>query len=154
MAVIELGSVGARRLQVLITFVARRPASRHKAAVLRAPRRLVSAAAWDHRDVAGGARERREMMRQLAGLRGRLGAAEEALAGALAAKKQAEQAFDAASDQFDAAERALDTAREARAQARRELYAARQAYERSSTALDRMQRRVREMSERLDRMLE
>ena len=77
--------------------------------------------------MADGARERREVMRQLTGLRGRLVAAEEALAGALAAKKRTEEAFDAASDQFDAAERALDATREARAQARRERYAARQA---------------------------
>ena len=90
--------------------------------------------------MADGARERREVMRQLTGLRGRLVAAEEALAGALAAKKRTEEAFDAASDQFDAAERALDATREARAQARRERYAARQAYERASTAHDRLQR--------------
>jgi chromosome segregation ATPase len=120
----------------------------------RVPRHPVSRAAWDHRDVTGGARERREMIRQLAGLRGRLVAAEEALAGALAEKKRAETAFDATSDEFDVAERALDVAREARAQARRERYAARQAYERASTALDRLQRRVGEMSERLDRMQE
>ena len=104
--------------------------------------------------MAGGARERREAIRQLAELRRRLAAAEHALAGAHTASKRAEEAFDAASDRFDTAERALDEAREDRAQARRERYAARQAYERASTAADRLARRMRELSERLDRMTE
>jgi len=64
------------------------------------------------------------------GLRRGLGAAEDALADALAAMKSAEGAFDAASDRFDAAERALDAACEQRSAARRDRYTARQAYER------------------------
>jgi hypothetical protein len=103
--------------------------------------------------VADGARERREAIRQLAGLRRRLAAAEDALTDALAAMKQAEGAFDAASDRFDATERALDAAREERARARRERYTARQSYEQASTTADRLARRVREASERLDRTL-
>jgi hypothetical protein len=47
--------------------------------------------------VADGPRERREAIRQLAGMRRRLAAAEDALTDALAAMKQAEGAFDAAS---------------------------------------------------------
>ena len=101
--------------------------------------------------MAEGARERREAIRQLAGLRRRLEAAEGALADDLAAMKRAETVFDAASDRFDAAEHALDEAREERAQARRDRYAARQAYERASATADRLARRVRETAERLDR---
>lgn len=100
------------------------------------------------------ARERREAIRQLAGLRRRQAAAEDALADALAAMKQAEGAFDAAEDRFGAAERALDAAREERAQARRDRYTARQAYERVSVTADRLAQRVRELSERLDRAAE
>jgi hypothetical protein len=48
--------------------------------------------------VADGARGRREAIQQLADLRRRLAAAEDALTDALAAMKQAEWAFDAASD--------------------------------------------------------
>ena len=106
----------------------------------------------DH--VVNEARERREAMRQLAGLRRRMEAAEGALTDALAALKRAEEVFDAASDRFNAAERALDEAREDRAQARRDRYAARQAYERASATADRLARRVRETSERLDRAAE
>jgi hypothetical protein len=104
--------------------------------------------------VADESRERREAIRQLAGLRRRLAAAEDALADALAAMKSAEGTFDAANDRFDAAERALDAAREQRAQARRERYAARQAYERASAAADRLAWRARELAERLDRIEE
>jgi hypothetical protein len=50
--------------------------------------------------------------------------AEDALADALAAMKQAEEAFDAASDRFDAGESALGTARAERAQTRVERYTA------------------------------
>ena len=68
--------------------------------------------------VVDGARKRLEAMRQ-AGLHRRLATAEDALADALTAMKQAEGAFDTASDtasdRFDAAERALDDAREDRA---------------------------------------
>jgi chromosome segregation ATPase len=96
--------------------------------------------------VADGARGRREAIRQLADLRSRLAAAEDALADALAATKSAEGAFDAASDRFDAAERALDAAREERAQARRERYAARQAHERAAITAGRLQRRVTDLS--------
>jgi hypothetical protein len=95
-------------------------------------------------------RGRREAIRQLAGLRRRLAAAEDARADALAAMKQAEAEFDAASDRFDAAERILDEAREDRAQARRERYTARQAHERASVTADRLARRVRELAGRLD----
>jgi hypothetical protein len=56
--------------------------------------------------VADGARERREAIRQLAELRRRQAAAEDALTDALAAMKSAEGAFDAAEDRFGAAERA------------------------------------------------
>ena len=108
--------------------------------------------ACDDRWVVSEARERREAIWQLADLRRRLAAAEDALADALAAMKSAEGAFDAASDRFDAAERALDAAREDRAQARRGRYAARQAYERAAIAADRLQRRVTEMAGRLSRM--
>jgi chromosome segregation ATPase len=111
-----------------------------------------SPAACDDREVAEGAGERREAIRQLAGLRRRQAAAEQALTDALAAMKQAEGAFDAARDRFGAAERALDAAREDPAQARRERYAARQAYERASTTANRLARRVREVAERLDGM--
>ena len=104
--------------------------------------------------VADSAQERREAIRQLADLRRRQAVAEDALADALAAMKQAEGAFDAASDRFDAAERALDAAREERAQARRGRYAARQAYDRADTTADRLARRVRELAERLDRLAE
>lgn len=86
-------------------------------------------------------------MPHLAGLRRGLGAAEDALADALAAMKRAEEAFDAASDRFDAAERALDDPREDRAQAPRDRYAARQAYERASVTADQLQRRVTEPSD-------
>ena len=104
--------------------------------------------------VVDGARERREAIRQLAGLRRRLAVAEDTLTDALAAMKRAEEAFDAASERFDAAERALDEVREERAQARRDRYAARQAYERASATADRLAQRVRERSERLDRAAE
>ncbi len=67
------------------------------------------------------ARARREAIRQLADLRGRLAAAEDALSEAQAATKRAEAAFDAASDRFTCAEAALDAVREERAQARRVL---------------------------------
>jgi hypothetical protein len=60
--------------------------------------------------VAGGARARPEAIRQLAELRRRLAAAEDALIDALAAMKQAEGASDAAEDRFAAAERALEAA--------------------------------------------
>ena len=90
--------------------------------------------------MADGARGRRAAIRQLADLRRRLVAAEDALAEAHAASKRAEEAFDAASDRFGAAERVLDTAREDRAQARRDRYAARQAYERAAVAADRLDR--------------
>jgi hypothetical protein len=73
-------------------------------------------AACDDRWVADGARGRREAVRQLADLRRRLAAAEDAVTDALAAMKQAEGVFDAASDRFDAAERAIDAARGQRAQ--------------------------------------
>lgn len=99
-----------------------------------------------------GARERREAIRQLADLRRRLTAAEDALTDALAEMKQAEGAFDAAGDRFTEAERVLDQAREERAQARRDRYAARQAYERASVTANRLARRVRELSEHLDAM--
>lgn len=102
--------------------------------------------------MADGARERREAIRQLAELRRRHAAAQDALTDALAAMKQADGAYDAASDRFDAAERALDAAREDRAQARRDRYAARQAYDRASVAADRLARRMRELSEGLDSM--
>jgi len=108
-------------------------------------------AACDDRWVADGAPGRREAVRQLADLRRRLAAAEDAVTDALAAMKQAEGAFDAASDRFDAAERALDAAREQRAQARRDRYTARQAYERASATADRLARGVRDLAERLDR---
>jgi chromosome segregation ATPase len=103
--------------------------------------------------VADDARARREAIRQLAGLRRRLAAAEDELARAQAGRKHAEEAFDAAADQFSEAERALDAAREARAQARRERYAARQADEQASITVARLERRVAELAERLDRML-
>jgi hypothetical protein len=74
------------------------------------------------------AQGRREAIRQLAELRRRLAAAEDAFADALAAMKQAEGAFDAASDRFGAAERALDAAREDRANARRDRLAPRCGY--------------------------
>ena len=48
--------------------------------------------------VVDGARERREAIRQLASLRRRLAAAEDALSEAQAATKQAETAYDAAND--------------------------------------------------------
>jgi hypothetical protein len=72
-------------------------------------------ATCDDRWVADGARGRREVVRQLADLRRRLAAAEDAVTDALAAMKQAEGAFDAASDRFGAAERALEAVREQRA---------------------------------------
>jgi hypothetical protein len=72
-------------------------------------------AAWDDRWVAGGARERREAIRQLADLRRRLAVTEDALADALAAMKGAETEYDAASDRFTEAEPALAAAREQRA---------------------------------------
>lgn len=100
------------------------------------------------------ARARREAIRQLAGLRSRLAAAEDTLAEAQAAMKRAEAAFDAASDRFTSAEAYLDAAREERAQARQARYAARQAYERARVVAERLGRRVREMSERLDRTSE
>ncbi len=53
-------------------------------------------ATWDDRFVEYGARQRREAIRQLAELRRRLAAAEDALADALASMKRAEATFDAA----------------------------------------------------------
>jgi hypothetical protein len=76
--------------------------------------------------VADGARQRPEAMRQPGELRRRLATAEEALAHALAAMKQAGEAFDAAigrnaaRDRFDAAKNAIDTAGAAPAGGRKE----------------------------------
>jgi Sec-independent protein translocase protein TatA len=93
-----------------------------------------------------GARGRREAMRQVADLRRRRAAAQDALVEAHAASKRSEEAFDAANDRFDAAERVLDTARQNHAQARRDRYAARRAYERASATAERLARRERELS--------
>jgi hypothetical protein len=62
--------------------------------------------ACDDREMADRARGRGEAMRQLADLRRRLAAAEDALADALATMKRAEEEFDAANDRFTAAESA------------------------------------------------
>jgi uncharacterized protein (DUF3084 family) len=113
----------------------------------------VCRAACDDRWVADGARGRPEAVRQLADLRRRLAAAEDAVTDALAVK-QAEGAFDAAGDRFDAAERSLDATREQRAAARRDRYTARQAYARASATADRLARRVRDLAELLDRPAE
>jgi hypothetical protein len=86
--------------------------------------------------MAGGAREQREAIRQLAELCRRLAAAEDALTDALAAMKRAEAAC------------------EDRAQAQRERYAARQEHKRASTTADRLARRVGALAERLDRAAE
>src|SRR6516165_4262389 len=98
-------------------------------------------AACDDRWVEYTARERRDAIRQLAELRRRLAAAEDALTEAHAAAKRAEEAYDAANDSFASAEAALDAARTERAQAREARYAARQTYQRASTAADRLERR-------------
>ena len=96
----------------------------------------------DDRCVAERARERREAIRQLADMRRRLAAAEDALADALAAMTRAEEGRDAASDRFDAAERVVDDARGHRVQARRVRHAARLADKRTAMTTDRLQRRV------------
>jgi chromosome segregation ATPase len=72
----------------------------------------------------------REAIRQLAELRTRLDAAEDALTVAEASLKQTHTRFDAADDQVAAAEDVLHAAYAEREQARRDRYAARQAHER------------------------
>jgi hypothetical protein len=93
-------------------------------------------------------------MRQLDELGSRLAAAGEALADALAAMKQAEEAFDAASDA--STQPRLPSARPVPGEPGRERSATRprQAHKRASTNGDRLQRRVRDLPERVDRMQE
>ena len=77
------------------------------------------------------ANARREGIRRLAGVRARLGAAEDALATVEASLKEAETRFTAADDRMAAAD-ALHAACADREQARRDRHAARQAHERAS----------------------
>ena len=76
------------------------------------------------------ANARREAIRQLAEVRARLEAAEDALTGTGAALKGVEARFAAADERVAAAEDALHAAYADREATRRERYAARQAHER------------------------
>jgi uncharacterized protein (DUF3084 family) len=98
------------------------------------------------------ANARRDAVRQLAELRTRLEAAEDALAGAEASLKEAQTRFDAADAQVAKAEDALHAAYADREAARYDRYAGRQAHERASTQVERIRRRVGELTDRLGHM--
>jgi uncharacterized protein (DUF3084 family) len=98
------------------------------------------------------ANARREAIRQLAEVRTRLEASEDALTGAGAALKEVEVRFAAADERVAAAEDALHAAYADREATRRERYAARQAHERAAAMVERLGRRVGQLTDQLGGM--
>jgi uncharacterized protein (DUF3084 family) len=98
------------------------------------------------------ANARREAIRQLAGVRGRLEASEDALTGTGAALKEVEARFAAADERVATAEDALHAAYADREATRRERYTARQAHVRAAAVVERLGRRVGDLTGRLGQM--